>query len=171
MTDDAITDHADFTSKHQVLVTGLNLDHDDTLTFKIDAQVPLTKGDQTFTLEIDGSKGPDEGKFIAVADSTLTVKVTDAAAGTGSVMISQGKLDDDGALMQGKIVNNTEDNTIEITYTAIGEIGEGKKITVTVPDGWSVPTTTAEMPGTFTTKHYLKLADDDADGNLTQVVP
>ena len=134
------------------------------LTFTIDAPVPLTMDDYSFKLEIDGGDGPMEGDFIEVTDSTLTVTVTDAAAGSGSVMISQGTLDVDGNLMEGKIVNNTEGNTIQLTYTADGEIGEKKKITVTVPDGWSVPTVTADMQGTFTTKHYLKLADDDADG-------
>ena len=164
MLEDAIIEHADFTSIHQVLVTGLNLAHDAMLTFTIDAQVPLTMGDAEFKLEIDGGDGPDEGNFIEVTDSTLTVTVEDAAAGSGSVMLSQGTLDADGNLMEGKIVNNTEDNTVMLTYTADGQIGEGKKITVTVPDGWSAPTVTADMQGTFTTKHYLKLADDDADG-------
>ena len=164
MLEDAIIEHADFTSIHQVLVTGLNLAHNAMLTFTINAPVPLTMGDVDFDLDIDGADGPNEGEFLDVTDSTLTVTVADAAAGSGMVMLSQGTLDADGNLMEGKVVNATEDNTVRLTYTAIGEIGEGKKITVTVPDGWSAPTVTADMQGTFTTKHYLKLADDDADG-------
>ena len=67
----------------------------------------------------------------------------------------------------GAIVAGSSGNTITVTYTAIGEIGEGKTITVEVPDGWSAPlneAAAAEKMGTFTVTHYLKLADDDADG-------
>ena len=146
---EADLDANDDLAKNQVIVNGIDLDHDDELTFTYNARVPLTMGDFDFTLEIDGSDGPDEGEFIEVDDSTLTVTVEDAAAGSGSVMISQGK-----------ITNDTEDNEITLTYEAIGEIGEGKQITVTVPDGWSSPMTAADMQGTFTTNHYSKPADD-----------
>ena len=148
MTADQLDDNDDIAA-NQVLVTGVSLDDDDELTFKYTARVPLTMGDVSFTLEIDGGDGPDEGDFLEVDDSTLTVTVEDAAAGSGSVMISQGK-----------ITNDTEDNEITFTYEAIGEIGEGKQITVTVPDTWSSPVTAADMQGTFTTEHYLKPADD-----------
>ena len=88
----------------------------------------------------------------------LTVTVMGAKAGSGMVSIDQ----DPGAIVAG-----SSGNTITVTYTAIGAIGEGKTITVAVPDGWSPPLNEAaadEKMGTFTVKHLLKLAADDADG-------
>ena len=145
MSDDQLTAHADLDTKHQVLITGIDLDDDEDLTIEYTAQVPLEKNVDglSFTLDLDGGEGPDEGDFKNVIDSELTVVVTDAAAGSGSVMISRGE-----------ITNDTEDNEVTFTYEAIGEIGEDKKITVTVPDGWSAPKIDADMQGSFTTKHY-----------------
>ena len=87
----------------------------------------------------------------------LIVEVLEAAAGSGMVLVDQG----------GEVVAGMGGYEITVTYTAIGQIGEGKQITVVVPDGWSPPQNAAaadEQLGTYTVAHLLKLADDDADG-------
>ena len=93
---------------------------------------------------------------IEVEGSPLTVTVIDAKPGSGSVAISP---------TPGSITGGSTGNAVVITYTAAGEIGEGKKITVTVPAGWSAPLNEAADPtkvkmGTFTVGHILKPADD-----------
>ena len=116
-----------------------------------------TTGDVKFTLDFDGSRGPDEGEFKALSEE-LSVTVEEARAGSGrAVAMATG----DG------VIANTTGNEVVITYTAIGEIGEEKQITVEVPAGWSAPLNEEaddDMMGTFTVAHLLKLADDDADG-------
>ena len=152
------TDHADLDTKHQVLITGIDLDHDEDLTIEYTAQVPLERqlDGLLFALELDGGEGPDQDTFMVVEDSTLTVTVTDAKAGSGMAH----------AVPTGDVIVASAVEAVTITYTAIGEIGEKKKITVTVPDDWSPPKTEADVEGSFTVEHYEKPAEDaepDAD--------
>ena len=154
-------------TKNDVLVSNVNLRHDGTLTFTYEGMMPEVAGDIAFTVAVDGGEGPDEKLAadgaptpMALIDGSgaLTVTIGQAAAGSGSVMIAQ---------EPGAVVAGSSGNKITVTYTAIGEIGAGKKITVVVPDGWSAPLNEAaadEKMGTFTAKHYLKLLADDADG-------
>ena len=116
-------------------------------TFTYEGMMPEAAGDLAFTLAVDGGEGPGEVAEgmpapMALIDGSgasdmLKVTVGQAAAGSGRVMVDQ----DPGA-----VVASSSGNTITVTYTAIGEIGEGKKITVTVPDGWSAPLTDAAAP-------------------------
>ena len=148
-------------TKYDVLVSSVNLDADDEFTFTYEGMMPEAKDDLSFTVAVDGGEGPGEVKEgmpvpMQVGDP-LMVKVLDAKAGSGMVSIAP----------MTSIAAASTGNAVMVTYTAIGEIGAGKTITVTVPDGWSPPLTDAAAPekmGTFTAKHYLKLAADDADG-------
>ena len=158
--------NADVT-KNDVLVSGVSLGADAMFTFTYEGMMPEAAGDLSFTVAVDGGEGPGEVLEGAPAPTALidgsgalTVTVGDAAAGSGTVSIDQ----DPGAIAAG-----SSGNTITVTYTAIGSIGEGKTITVAVPDGWSAPLNEAATDpptkmGTFTVMHLLKLADDDADG-------
>ena len=150
-------------TKNDVLVSGVNLRADGTLTFTYTGMMPEATGDLEFAVAVDGGEGPgdpevDEGMPIPVAvdGSPVTVMVIDAAAGSGMV----------SAMATGDVVQaNMPGNEITVTYTAEGEIGGGKTITVTVPDGWSPPlndTAADEKMGTFTVMHLLKLAEDAA---------
>ncbi len=151
-------------TKNDVLVSGVNLSADDEFTFTYEGMMPEAAGDLAFTVAVDGGEGPGEVAEgspapMALIDGSgaLTVTVGQAAAGSGTVMIDQG----------GAVVAGSDGNEITVTYTAIGEIGEGKTITVAVPDGWSPPLNEAaadEKMGTFTVTHLLDLAADDADG-------
>ena len=151
-------------TKNDVLVSGVNLGADDEFTFTYEGMMPEAAGDLAFTVAVDGGEGPGEVAEgspapMALIDGSgaLTVTIGQAAAGSGTVMIDQG----------GAVVAGSDGNEITVTYTAIGEIGEGKTITVVVPDGWSAPLNEAaadEKMGTFTATHLLDLAADDADG-------
>ena len=155
--------NADVT-KNDVLVSGVNLGADDEFTFTYEGMMPEAAGDLAFIVAVDGGEGPGEVAEgspdpMALIDGSgaLTVTIGQAAAGSGTVMIDQG----------GAVVAGSDGNTITVTYTGIGEIGEGKTITVVVPDGWSAPLNEAaadEKMGTFTVTHLLDLAADDADG-------
>ena len=154
-------------TKNDILVSGVSLGADSMFTFTYEGMMPEAAGDLSFTVAVDGGEGPGEVLEGAPAPTALidgsgalTVTVGDAAAGSGTVSIDQ----DPGAIAAG-----SSGNTITVTYTAIGSIGEGKTITVAVPDGWSAPLNEAATDpptkmGTFTVMHLLKLADDDADG-------
>ena len=162
--------NADIGDKFSVLVSNVSLDHDDEFTFTYTATdtmtMPKAKGDLEFIVAVDGGEGPGEvaegmpklDKDNNKVGDTLMVSVIDAKAGSGTVSIRQ----DPGA-----IAASSSGNTITVTYTAIGEIGEGKTITVAVPDGWSPPLNEAaadEKLGTFEVTHLLELTADDADG-------
>ena len=162
-------------TKNDVLVSGVNLDADDMFTFTYEGMMPEAKGDLEFIVAVDGGEGPgevkegmpkldkDNNRVEVKADGSMTVRVIDAKAGSGSVDIAA----TGSAANMGRVVAGSGGNEVMVTYEAIGEIGEGKKITVTVPAGWSAPLNEAaadEKMGTFTTKHYLKLAADDPDG-------
>ena len=163
--------NADIGDKFSLIVSGVNLDHDDEFTFTYTATMEMTmpkaKGDLSFTVAVDGGEGPGEVAEgmpapMQVGDP-VTVSVIDAKAGSGAVDIAAMGSEAN----MGRVVASSDGNTVTVTYTAIGEIGEDKKITVTVPTGWSPPLNEAaadEKMGTFTVKHLLELAADDADG-------
>ena len=166
MTDDSRTMYG--ITKNDILVSGVSLGADDEFTFTYSGMMPVAKGDLSFTVAVDGGEGPGETVPPAMpapmqVGDPVTVTVMDAAAGSGGVVISQ--MNAAGDIVD--VVAGMGGYTIKFTYTAIGEIGEGKTITVDVPDNWSPPLNEAaadEKMGTFTAMHYLKLADDDADG-------
>ncbi len=148
-------------TKDDILVSGVDMAAEGEFTFKYEGMMPEAAGDLSFTVALDGGEGPLDAEGMAelveVDGSPLTVTIGQAAAGSGMVSIAP----------MTSIAASSEDNEITVTYTAIGEIGEGKTITVTVPDGWSPPLNEAaadEKMGTFTAVHADKVAEDDADG-------
>ena len=120
--------------------------------------MPATKGDISFNVAVDGGEGPGEvakgmPKPMEIDGSPLTVTVMDAKPGSGEVSIKQ---------KDGKVDSGSTGNEITITYMAEGEIGEDKKITVVVPDGWSAPLNEAAADGklgTYTVAHNKLAAD------------
>ena len=150
--------NADIT-KDDVLVSGVNLRADGTLTFTYTGMMPEATQDLSFTVALDGGEGPgevDEGMPVpAQVGDALIVEVLEAAAGSGMVSIAPM-----ASVAAGSVVDE-----ITVTYTAIGQIDADKVITVTVPGDWSPPLADAAAPekmGTFTVMHLLKLADDAA---------
>ena len=145
MTETEVEANEDIGSKHEVLVEGVNLSAEQTLTFTYNAMVPLTTGDVTFTVALDGGAGPDMD-IKKVMD--LTVAVGGAEAGSGMV-----------AVMPDGVTASSPGNEIVFTYTAIGVIGEEREFSVTVPEGWSPPLNEAaadDKMGTYTVTHTLK---------------
>ena len=142
-----LEDDEDLAGTNQLVVSGINLAAGRTITIDYtDVAVQETTGDATFAIDFDGSKGPDEGEFIALSE-VLTVEVGQARAGSGDVEIDQ---------MGEVVVAASTGNELTVTYTAIGEIGEEKQITVEVPAGWSAPITDAaadDKLGTFAVAH------------------
>ena len=77
--------NADIT-KDDVLVSGVNLDHDDEFTFTYEGMMPeTTQEDLSFTVALDGGEGPgevDEGMPVPLqVGDALIVKVLEAEAG------------------------------------------------------------------------------------------
>ena len=108
----------DDVTKDDVLVSGVNLSASSTFTFTYEGMMPEAAGDLSFTVAVDGGEGPGEVAEgmptpMALIDGSgaLSVTVGDAAAGSGTVMVTQ----DPGAVVAG-----SSGNTITVTYTAIG---------------------------------------------------
>ena len=141
-----------------VLVDGVNLDKDDTVTFVYSAaMVQPTTGDPTFGVAVSGGDGPGKDPADVTADPSdaLTVSVGDASAGSGS-----GKF---GEPLPA-ITVDTGENTLTFIYTPAGEITDRSlDFRVNVPDdGWSEPTDSidADAKGSFTVAHR-KLDGED----------
>ena len=141
-----------------VLVDGVNLDKDDTVTFVYSAaMVQPTTGDPTFGVAVSGGDGPGKDPADVTADPSdaLTVSVGDASAGSGS-----GKF---GEPLPA-ITADTGENTLIFIYTPAGEITDRSlDFRVKVPDdGWSEPTDSidADAKGSFTVAHR-KLDGED----------
>ena len=151
--------NADVT-KDDILVSGVNLREAGTLTFTYDRErCPRQPRISHLPSHLMAARVPvrlTEGMVTpAQVGDALTVTVLEAAAGSGMVSIAP----------MASVAAGSGGNEITVTYTAIGQIGADKVITVTVPGDWSPPLADAAAPekmGTFTVTHLLKLAEDAA---------
>ena len=85
MTEAEIEEDEDVGGANQLVVSGINLAAGRTITIDYtDVAVQTTTVDATFAIDFDGSKGPDEGEFLALSE-VLTVEVGQARAGSGSM--------------------------------------------------------------------------------------
>ena len=134
----------------QVLVKGVNLSAEGTITFTYSGMVqPAEQDDVQFVVASDGGAGPGEG-VVDIADlSGLTVDVGGAGAGSGSAEVSP------------KFVTvGDEDVALTFTYTAAGEVGYPKIISVNVDDDWAAPTADDDTQGSYTVTGAEELAPD-----------
>ena len=86
----------DDVTKDDVLVSGVNLSASGTFTFTYEGMMPEAAGDLGFTVAVDGGEGPGEVAEgmptpMALIDGSgaLSVTVGDAAAGSGTVMVTK----------------------------------------------------------------------------------
>ena len=145
----------------QVLVKGVNLSAEGTITFTYTGMVqPAEEDDVQFVIASDGGAGPvdaDGNALMDLADlSGLTVDVGGAEAGSGSAEVSPEF-----------VTVGDVDVALTVTYTAAGEVGYPRIFSVTVDSDWIEPTIEADMKGTYTVKHLL---EDGTDGSSVEIL-
>ena len=132
----------------QALVKGVSMGAGQTITFTYTGAVQPAEGDDVqFVIASDGGAGPGEGVMDLADLSGLTVDVGGAGAGSGSAEVSP------------KFVTvGDEDVALTFTYTAAGEVGYPKIISVNVDDDWAAPTADDDAQGSYTVTDAEELA-------------
>ena len=110
-----------------VLVNNVMLAGGGTVAFTYIGMVQGATGDAEFKLASDGGDGPGTG--IIAIDTSPTVMVDEAAAGSGSVSVDTG----------GIVLLGDADRTLTFAYTVAGETSYPSNIRILVPDGWDAP--------------------------------
>ena len=122
----------DVANIRNVLVRDIKLAAGGTVVFTYNTQVGATIGDHKFKLEFKGGEGPglddkDASKGFGAVSGNLTVKVGEAAAGTGTPTVTHAPI---------QAGDTDTDAVITFIYTAAGEIDYPGTFAVRVPTEW-----------------------------------
>ena len=110
-----------------VIVEGVALAGGGTVVFTYTGMVQGATDDAQFKIESDGGDGP--GTLPMAIDTSPTVTVGEAAAGSGSVTVDTG----------GIVLLGATDSTLTFTYTVAGETSFPSNVRILVPNGWDAP--------------------------------